>query len=97
MSMNILRFFSRRSSAPVAHERLKILLQHERRSTAPSQELIARLHRDVLEAIARHIAIDPDKVDIDVRHRDSVSLLEINLEIPALVAKAPQRGEGAAA
>ena len=51
----------------------------------------------MLEAIARHIAIDPDKVDIDVRHRDSVSLLEINLEIPALVAQAAPRGEGAAA
>jgi cell division topological specificity factor len=83
---NILRLFGRGASAPVAHERLKILLQHERRSAAPSQELIARLHRDVLEAIARHIAIDPDKVDIDVRHRDSVSLLEINLEIPDLAA-----------
>jgi cell division topological specificity factor len=85
--MKILRLFGRRSSAPVAHERLKILLQHERSSAAPSQELIARLHRDVLEAIARHVAIDPDKVVIDLRHKDSVSRLEINLEIPALLAR----------
>ena len=87
MGMNIFSMFSRRSSAPVAHERLKILLTHERRSGC-SQELVATLHRAVLEAIAKHIDIDPDKVDIEMRHRETFSLLEINLEIPAIIARA---------
>ena len=71
MGMNIFSMFSRRSSAPVAHERLKILLTHERRSGC-SQELVATLHRAVLEAIAKHIDIDPDKVDIEMRHRETI-------------------------
>jgi cell division topological specificity factor len=87
MIMNIFSMFSRRSSAPLARERLKILLTHERGSGC-SQELVANLHRAVLEAIAKHIDIDPDKVDIEIRHRETFSLLEINLEIPAIIAKA---------
>jgi cell division topological specificity factor len=79
--MNIFSLFRRTNSAPVARERLQILLTHERRS-ACSPQLIALLHREVLAAIAKHIAIDPDKLEVDVRHRDKVSLLEINLEIP---------------
>ena len=83
MMMNIFSAFGRRSSVPLARERLKILLTHERRSG--SQELVAVLHRAVLEAIAKHIDIDPDKVDIEIRHRDTFSLLEINLELPTIV------------
>ena len=83
MMMNIFSAFGRRSSAPLARERLKILLTHERRSG--SQELVAVLHRAVLEAIAKHIDIDPDKVEVEMRHRETFSLLEINLEIPAIV------------
>lgn len=86
MMMNIFSLFGRRSSAPLARERLKILLTHERRSG--SQELVATLHRAVLEAIAKHIDIDPDKVDIEMRHRETFSRLEINLEIPAIQAAA---------
>ncbi len=82
--MNIFNFFRRGGSAPLARERLQILLTHERQSSSAPQ-LMAILHREVLAAIAKHISIDPDKVDIDIRHRDKVSFLEINLEIPESV------------
>lgn len=94
MIMNIFSAFGRRSSAPLARERLKILLTHERRSG--SQELVAVLHRAVLEAIAKHIDIDPDKVEVEMRHRETFSLLEINLEIPAIVQAAPIKPQQAA-
>jgi cell division topological specificity factor len=83
--MNLFNVFRRNASAPLARERLQILLTHERQSSC-SPQLIAILHKEVLAAIAKHISIDPDKVDIDIRHKDNVSLLEINLEIPAGVA-----------
>ena len=78
---------------PLARERLQILLTHERQSSSAPQ-LMAILHREVLAAIAKHISIDPDKVDIEMRHRETFSLLEINLEIPAILANVRHHQEG---
>ncbi|KAB2854010.1 MAG: cell division topological specificity factor MinE [Sphingopyxis terrae] len=80
--MKLFKIFNRGASAPVARERLQILLTHERRSICNSN-LIAVLHKEVLAAISKHIDVDPDKVDIKMRQRDTVSLLEIDIEIDA--------------
>lgn len=79
--MNIFSLFRRNASSTVARERLQILLTHERKSSC-SSELVALIHREVLAAIAKHVAIDPDKVEVEIQHRDKMSFLEINLEIP---------------
>ncbi len=81
LGMNILSLFTRKSTAPVARERLQILLSHER-STSCNVGLIALLQKEVLEALAKHIEIDPDKVQIKMERRKDVSLLEIDVEIP---------------
>jgi cell division topological specificity factor len=78
--MSLFGMFNRRGSAPIARERLQILLTHERKSICNSN-LIAVLHKEVLEAISKHIPIDPDKVDVKIHRRELVSLLEIDIEI----------------
>jgi len=90
--MKLFDFFNRRASAPVARERLQILLAHERASVSNSN-LVALLHREVLAAVSKHIVIDPDKVEIKLREGDEVSLLEIDIEISA---NAPALSEAAA-
>ena len=80
--MSIFNLFRRANSGKVARERLQILLTHERRSGS-SQELVALIHREVIAAIAKHVNIDPDKVEVEIHYRDKVSFLEINLELPA--------------
>ncbi len=83
--MNLLRFLGRRATAPVARERLQILLAHERKSACNS-DLIAIFHREVLNAVSKHIAIDPDKVDVSMHRRDLISVLEIDISIePSVV------------
>ena len=83
--MNLLRFLGRRATAPVARERLQILLAHERKSACDS-DLIAILHKEVLNAVSKHIAIDPDKVDVSMHRRDLISVLEIDIAIePSVV------------
>ncbi len=83
--MNLLRLLGRRATAPVARERLQILLAHERKSACNS-DLIAILHREVLNAVSKHIAIDPDKVDVSMHRRDLISVLEIDIAIePSVV------------
>ncbi|CUW46476.1 cell division topological specificity factor MinE [Novacetimonas hansenii] len=77
-----------RSSAPVARDRLQILLAHERAGTdGQESELLNTLHSEILEVIKRHIPVDQDKVQIKVDRGTSVSMLEIDIEVPALEKK----------
>lgn len=87
--MSILNFFTRgRSSAPVARERLQVLLAHERALTGGA-DLAAVLKQEILEVIARHIPIDRDRVMVKLDRGEQVSTLEIDIEMPdAALAKA---------
>lgn len=78
--MNLFRIFNRGGSAPVARERLQILLAHERRSSS-TQDLLAVLHKEVLAAISKHVSVEPGKVEIKVHRREEMSFLEIGIEI----------------
>ena len=81
--MSILDFFSksRRNSAPVARERLQVLLAHERALTGGA-DLAAVLKQEILEVIARHIPIDRDRVMVKLDRGHQVSTLEIDVEMP---------------
>jgi cell division topological specificity factor len=79
--MNILNFFTRNRSAPVARERLQVLLAHER-ALAGRSELVAVLQQEILAVIAKHIAIDRDKVIVKLDRGEQVSTLEIDIEMP---------------
>jgi cell division topological specificity factor len=73
--------FGRRGSAPVARERLQILLAHERGARGQS-DLLAILREDILSVIEKHISIERDNVHIKMDRGDTVSMLEIDVEIP---------------
>jgi cell division topological specificity factor len=84
--------FRRRKTASVARERLQILLTHERGAEAHS-DLIPILREEVLAAVAKHVPVDVDKVQVKIERGKAVSLLEIDIEIPcdAEPARARQR------
>jgi cell division topological specificity factor len=82
--MNLITLFRRRSSAPVARERLQVLLAHERAATGKS-DLLMTLQDEILAVIAKHFTIDRDKVQIKLDRGDTVSTLEIDVEVPSLV------------
>jgi cell division topological specificity factor len=79
--MSLLDLFTRRRSAPVARERLQVLLAHERALTGGA-DLAAVLKQEILEVIARHIPIDRDRVMVKLDRGDQVSTLEIDVEMP---------------
>jgi cell division topological specificity factor len=81
--MSLFRFLKGRTTAPVARERLQILLAHERVATLGQHDLIAVLRDDLLATIARHIEIDPGKVTVKMDRAGTVSTLEIDVEIPS--------------
>ncbi len=79
----------RRGSAPLARERLQILLAHDR--VARSQpDLLGILRDEILKVIARHVVLEHDQVEIKMERGKSVSTLEVEIEIPNwLVAVSP--------
>ena len=79
--MSLFDLFRRRDTAPVARERLQILLAHERGSGSASQ-LVAVLQEEILAVIAKHMQIDRDKVVVKLDRGTEVSMLEIDIEMP---------------
>ncbi|QNT78187.1 Cell division topological specificity factor [Entomobacter blattae] len=55
-------FFARNSSAPVARDRLQILLSHEHSNNDLPSDLLAKLNHEILEVIKKHISIDQEKI-----------------------------------
>jgi cell division topological specificity factor len=71
----------RRGSAPIARERLQILLSHERVACG-RPDLLSILREEIIAVIGRHASFEPDKVQIKMERGKSVSTLAIELEIP---------------
>lgn len=84
--MNILRLFSSRpapapASAPIARERLQILLAHERGNRG-QPDLLMLLREEILAVVSRHVALDPEKVIVRMERGKNVSTLEVDIELP---------------
>jgi cell division topological specificity factor len=88
--MRFLNLFGRQTTAKTAQHRLQVLLMHERGGPG-NADLIPILREEILEAIAKHIPIDPDKVEMRVERGEAVSLLEIDIEISTLAQRLLQR------
>lgn len=58
------RIFGRKRSAQSAKERLQLVLVHDRTDLTPAE--LDELKDDLLKTISRHIAIDPDAVQISL-------------------------------
>jgi cell division topological specificity factor len=81
--MSLLKLF-RRGSAPVARERLQILLAHER-SAHSQPDLLGILREEILVVIGRHVLFEPEKVRIRLDRGKSKSTLEVDIEIPNMI------------
>jgi len=79
--MNPFRFLRPISSAPVARERLQILLEYDRNLVSQT-DLIMVLRDEILAVVSRHVAVDPDRVQVSVDRRRKVSTLAVDIEIP---------------
>jgi cell division topological specificity factor len=82
MTMNLLRLLSgRKATAPVARERLQILLAHER-GLRGQPDLLATLREEILAVVSKHIQLDPEKVTVRLDRGPVVSTLEVDIEVP---------------
>lgn len=84
--MSILSFFRARKpaaeqTAPVAKERLQILLTHER-AVRSQPEYLPRLRREILEVIGKYVQLDDDKIVVHYENKGTTSKLELDIELP---------------
>ena len=73
---------SMRRTAPIARERLQILLAHERGARG-QPDLLMQLREEILAVVSRHVSLDPDKVIVKMERGKHVSTLEVDIELPS--------------
>ncbi len=79
--MNLISFFRRPVTAPVAKDRLKLLLAHERGAVGNS-DVIALLREEIIAVIAKHFPVEGDAIKVRMESGDAISTLEVEVEIP---------------
>jgi len=79
--MTVLSFFLRPRSAPVARERLQLLLAHERSASDGRSDLLEVLRDEILQVIAKHAAVDRKRLKISLDRQEGLSTLEVEIEI----------------
>jgi len=78
--MNVFNLFRSTSSAAVARERLKILLSHERVARGQT-DLLAILREEIMAAVAKHVVLERDNVQVRMDRGETVSKVEISIEV----------------
>ena len=79
--MNMFGWMHRNRSAPIARDRLKVVLAHERK-LGDRSDLVILLRDEILAVIYRHMVISPDRVHVKMDRGAAVSTLAIDVEIP---------------
>ena len=86
--MSWLDFFKARKAAEPdpapasqAKERLQIVLAHERIGRA-REDFLPKLQQELVAVVARYVAIDPGKVNINLDRGGDMSTLAIEIELP---------------
>jgi cell division topological specificity factor len=82
--MSWLDFFRARKTdqtAVAAKERLQIVLAHERIGRV-REDFLPKLQQELVAVVARYVAIDPGKVNINLDRGGDMSTLAIEIELP---------------
>ena len=79
--MSLFNFFKRSGSAPVARDRLQVLLAYERNSR-DMPDLIAVLREEIMAVITKHVQVDAEDVRVTMDRGATMSTLEIDIDIP---------------
>jgi len=79
--MNLFRLFKPVSSAPVARQRLQLLLEYERRRDSQT-DLLAVLREEIFAVVGRYLTVDPNKVKVKERRGATAWGVALDIVIP---------------
>jgi cell division topological specificity factor len=72
-------------SADTAKQRLQLVIAHDK--GAGGFEFLPLLQREILEVIKKYVEVDVRKVRVDIERGDQMSILELNVELPSMMAR----------
>lgn len=80
--MSLLDYFlgSRKKSAHVAKDRLKLILAHERSDGGP--DFLPALQEELLAVIGKYIPVDKENIKVTMERRGDFEVLELNVLFP---------------
>ena len=96
--MNLFRLFKPISSAPVARQRLQLLLEYERRRDRRT-DLAAVLREEIFAVVGRYVTVDPNNVKVKELRGAAASSVVVDIVIPSrdyanAIARHMSGGEG---
>ena len=75
-------FFGLGSSAAVAHERLQIILTHERNGRTGTPDYLPALQKELLAVISKYVAVSAENIKVQLERQDQLEVLEVNIVLP---------------
>ncbi|MBS7791071.1 cell division topological specificity factor MinE [Roseococcus sp. SDR] len=83
--MSWLNFFRKeretKGTAAAAKDRLQVIISHERVSRGQA-DFLPKLQQELVAVVARYVAIDPAKVQVNLERGGDFSTLAIDIELP---------------
>jgi cell division topological specificity factor len=70
-----------KATADTAKQRLQVIIAHERHTGGP--DFLPLLQKELIEVIRKYVEIDPARVRFGMEKGEDVSVLEVNIELPA--------------
>jgi len=67
------------TTADIAKERLKIIISHEHTMNDICKIQLPQLKQELMQVIAKYIAIDESKVNVQLENDDNISVLELSI------------------
>ncbi|WP_207537161.1 cell division topological specificity factor MinE [Sabulicella rubraurantiaca] len=74
-------------TAAAAKDRLQVIISHERVSRG-RDDFLPKLQQELVQVVARYVAIDPGKVQVNLERGGDFSTLAIDIELPGPKAQA---------
>lgn len=72
---------SRRNTAAVAKERLRIIVAHERMQR-DGPDYLPLLKKEIMEVVCRYVRVDPDQIKVQLEREGNREVLELNITLP---------------
>ncbi|MBF0560927.1 MAG: cell division topological specificity factor MinE [Alphaproteobacteria bacterium] len=93
--MKLFDVFRNRRSADTAKERLQLLLAYERADRG-RPDFLPQMQQEILQVVAKYMKVNDDQVEVKIDRGPDITMLEVNIELPATVVQNLAKAEPAA-
>ena len=82
MSLFSLIFGNKPKSAPIAKERLQLIIAHERAEQTSAPDFLPALQQELLAVISKYVSVNADDIKVAREKKGNFEVLEVNIVLP---------------